>query len=643
MLQEVEWSIFGLEKIVLRIVDETTTDVGERLRALQAATYLHDLTALRMCEVYEKLQSEERVRSAALYELSTLLSQTLDRDIVLNTTVQKVTEATHAASVAITLRGDESHPLEVGASYRMNPEMIRIMPDICRAVGVVPEHIEEIGAREAACTISEVGTSGVLTAWQAELAVNECVSVACVPMLAARHLLGDLIVCMSEPHDFSPSEVDFLVALAGHAAVAIENAELFEEAKGKRELGLLLEASKLFTSTLDFDEVLRRVAQLAADSQRADHSVVFTPDEARKRLLMRTYYAQPYVSEDVKRRVSEVFVAPGVETKRGAAGQAFATGRPFLISNYAEYPDRIQEIVDITGSLLAIPIRLRDVVIGIFVLVSQQVNAFTEEDLSLAVGLADQAAVSMENARLYERERNIAETFQRTFLPASLPAVPGFELAARYQAALREAEVGGDFYDAFSISGDRIVILVGDVSGKGLSAAAHTAMGKYMMRAYAVENPSPGWVLERFNEAFCEHGPPGLFVTAFYAVLEGKEGTLAYASAGHSQPMLYSKRLDYLTLLDVTGPGLGAVPGAKYGERRVSLEPGDTLLIYTDGATDARRDEAFFGREGLERVFQANLDEPAEQAVDAVFRGILDYCDGKMADDVALVFLKRRD
>ncbi len=163
-----------------------------------------------------------------------------------------------------------------------------------------------------------------------------------------------------------------------------------------------------------------------------------------------------------------------------------------------------------------------------------------------------------------------------------------------------------------------------------------------MIRAYAAENWSPSWILEKFNQAFCKYVAAGVFITAFYAVLDVKEGVLRYASAGHNQPMLHSKRLDHLTLLDVTGPGLGVIPEAKYGERRISLEPGDTLLIYTDGAINVRRDGELLAAEGLERTFRANLDTPVEKAVNTVFQGVLDYSKGRLEDDVVLMALRKR-
>lgn len=641
MLQEIEHTLLGLQAIVLGMVEETTRDPDKRLQALKAATYLHDVSTLRVAEIYQDIQSQQQARFTALYELGMALSKTLDMDAVLNTAVGQAAEALRAESAAVVLAGEEGRPAEVRASYRASPELAAVVPDICRRLGCCLDRVEGFEAREVVRAVPDVRESEPLAEWSAVLAAEGCRSMVCVPLLAAGRVLGGLLVCISEPHDFAEFETDFVLALATHTATAMQNARLFEEAKGKRELSLLLDAARLFTSTLDLDEVLRQVARLAVESVGADYSAVLLPDEARHSFRIRSYYARAGKAQDASRRAIEVVEPAGIEIERGATGSVFAAAHPVLIRNYPEFDGRIEELVEVIGSMLVLPMRLRDKVIGAFVVVSLRTDAFTEDDLSLAVGIANQAAVAIENARLYERERNIAETFQRSFLPVSLPTIEGYELAARYQAALTEAEVGGDFYDVFSVGAGKTAVLIADVSGKGLNAAMYTAMGKYMVRAYAAEDPSPGSVLVRFNRVLFKYTPSGMFITAFYAVLDERKHTLTYGSAGHDQPMLYSKRLDYLTLLDVTGPGLGAVPEAKYGERSIKLESGDAILMYTDGATDVRCDGEMLALEGLERIFRASVHTPAETAAEGVFRGVLDFCGGRLRDDIALMVLRK--
>lgn len=422
---------------------------------------------------------------------------------------------------------------------------------------------------------------------------------------------------------------------------AEQQQKLLEEAKGKHQLHVMLEAGKLLTSTLNLNEVLRKVARLTMQSMGADYTIVFLPDPERKRLHVFARYTRRGRPSNGVRQVVAMFEPEGLTIPRGAAGKAFDQGKPVLVKDYSKFPGDLHEVSELAGSLIAVPMVFRGEVVGVIDIVSIHEQAFTEEHLSLARGVADQAAIAVANARSYERQKNIAETLQRSFLPSQPPKPKGVELAVRYRSALTEAEVGGDFYDFFEVDPGKVAMLVADVSGKGLRAAVYTAMGKYMTRAYAVQDSSPSWVLEQFNKAFVKFSPSGIFLTAFYAVLDPEAHTLRYGNAGHNQPLFHSADREHITLLDVTGPGLGGIPDAIYSEREMSLQPNEMLLIYTDGATDVRKDGKFLGVEGLERLFRENWDRSAEEAVDAIFQGVLEYGDGNLTDDVALLVLKR--
>ena len=640
--QEIQHAIWGLRGAVLKLVEELAGDLSAKYQALLSIHSLYSLGSLELGRVFQEFQSAQQVRMAALYELSTVLSRSLDQETVLNTAVRKVAEAMGATSSAIVLYAEDGVPSQVEASYRMKPALSRVLPQICLALGCGVDRALELGGKGGAHVVPDVRENDALAPWRDFLISQKCLAIACTPLVVTEHVLGGLIILLPEPRDVPDSETDFLVALAGHTAIAMENARLFEEAKGKRELALLLDAAKLFTSTLDFDELLREVARLAADSVGADFGGVLMPDEHRERMRTAVYYAKDARTEEAARYLISTYESESFPIEYDFPSAIFSTGKPLLIRDYSALPERSADVVGAIGSAIFAPMKVRDRIIGIFAVASLDVGAFDEDDLSLIVGVADQAAIAIENAKLYEHQRNIAETLQKSFLPSSLPAVSGYDLAAQYRAALTEAEVGGDFYDVFALADGRTALLVADVSGKGLTAATYTAMGKYMVRAYANEDPSPGLLLKQFNRALRAYLPPGLFLTAFYAVLDVEKNVLTYANAGHNQPMMYVKSRDYLTLLDLTGPGLGVVDRAEFGERTVQLEPGDTMLIYTDGATDVKANGARLGTEGLERLFRASVESTAEKAAAAVFREVLEYGQGRLEDDVVIMVLKKQ-
>jgi sigma-B regulation protein RsbU (phosphoserine phosphatase) len=245
------------------------------------------------------------------------------------------------------------------------------------------------------------------------------------------------------------------------------------------------------------------------------------------------------------------------------------------------------------------------------------------------------------NSQLYQYERNIAETLQRSFLPSILPSIDGYEDGAFYRPAMAEARVGGDFYDLFITADGKANFVIGDVSGKGLKAAVPTAMGKYMIRAYAAEDVSPSNVLARFNRIFCEDAPEDMFMTAFYGVLDPNNHTLTYANAGHNPPLFYSRSSGRIEQLITAGTSLGIIADVSYVDSSIRFQPGDVLLLYTDGATDVKGDSSRLELEGLEQLFLSNARAPAQQIANSISDGIWNYGHGKLPDDVALLVLKR--
>lgn len=255
---------------------------------------------------------------------------------------------------------------------------------------------------------------------------------------------------------------------------------------------------------------------------------------------------------------------------------------------------------------------------------------------------SETVALERHRTELYEREHHIADVLQRALIPQVSLDVPGYRIAADYKPALREAEVGGDFYDVFELSDGRVALVMGDVSGKGLPAAVHTAMAKYMLRAYAHEDPEPGHVLERLNRVMCDCTPDEVFITVFYGILDPGTRILTYANGGHDEPLLQSRSLGGSIALDVTGRAIGAFPGSCYSQRTLELAPGDVLLIYTDGVTDARSEGRFFGRDGLSEVLAANAEGSEEFIVGAVLAAASDVAAGQLHDDAAVVVVKAR-
>lgn len=237
------------------------------------------------------------------------------------------------------------------------------------------------------------------------------------------------------------------------------------------------------------------------------------------------------------------------------------------------------------------------------------------------------------------RERTISTTLQAAFLPQTLPTCPGYAFAAGYHPALREAEVGGDFYDLFRLPGDRIGLLLGDVAGKGLKAATYATMARYTLRAYALQSDSPAEVLVRANTALCESiDDPAVFVTAAYAVLDPATHTLTCAAAGHWPALLVRGARTEV----VGGPSLalGISSEGAYDEDRRPLEPGDRFLLYTDGLVEIGAEDPMDHLEAVRKQLPRRGETP-EALVARLYRDALRRSHGALRDDVALLALRR--
>jgi sigma-B regulation protein RsbU (phosphoserine phosphatase) len=236
----------------------------------------------------------------------------------------------------------------------------------------------------------------------------------------------------------------------------------------------------------------------------------------------------------------------------------------------------------------------------------------------------------------------IARQIQLSLLPAAPPTVPGWDFAAYYQAA---HEVGGDFYDFVGLPGgsERWGLVIADVTGKGVPAALFMARTSTLIRNAGLQAGSPGAALRHVNRLLCEDGPSRLLLTAFYAVLDTHSGRLALANAGHCRPLLLRSGTKTAQQVVTEGLLLGVFSGAYIQEQEITMEPGDLLVLYTDGVTEAmNKDHEIFDEERLQAVVAAQAGAGAQQVVDAIVREVHAFRgDTAPWDDLTLVALRR--
>lgn len=290
---------------------------------------------------------------------------------------------------------------------------------------------------------------------------------------------------------------------------------------------------------------------------------------------------------------------------------------------------------------LVVPLRVRGHVVGaITLVVAGDGRRFGTDDLALMADVGRRASTAIENAGLHGQMLYIARTLQSGLLPPRLPEIPGFELAARYRAAGEGIAVGGDFYDVFRRAEGEWAFVLGDVVGKGPPAAALTALARYTTRAAALEHPEPSQVLGLLNEALLREDAQDRLMSAVQGrlVLGGEAPVLTFAAAGHPPPLLARGRR--VEAVPTNGRLLGVMPEAELEDRALVLEPGDTIVLYTDGLTDAGAPARLLTIAELVGAVEQVAGASAEDVAEALEALAVEAGEGSPRDDLAIVVLR---
>ena len=612
----------------------------ERLAAFGAGASLALRRSRRAAEVEEALKRSQTlvaVVSQAIAQLS--LTHTLD------TAVERVAELASSGQVAVYLR--EEGRLVTRASRGLTGphedfagRLLELALGPYRSRGFL--FVEDLRTDPRFAGLGQaVDRSGVRRA-------------LFIPLLVHDEAIGALAVFKKRPRPYRDGEEGLLLALASQLAVAVQNARLHEQAKelsealertleserrAARQLRGLYAVSQSFAESLSLEATLAAVAEAMVQLLDADVAVIRMPDPRTEAFTARAVHVADSRGDDV----IAALVARPQPLSAPLARRLVRSKRAVLLRPGTARPEDAHHVLEPflrQGATAAVlPLATPGEVLGTLTVVSFDLDRPLEEgaiDAAMAVGA--QAALAIDNARLYQQQKDFAETMQRSLLPRELPRVRGLEIGHVYQSSAR-VDVGGDLYDFAVLEDGRLAVVIGDVLGKGIAAAADMAMAKYIFRVLARADADPATLLRSANDVACDEIEPGKFVTLLYALVDAVSREVAVASAGHPPARVVDPR-GRVTPLGGTGLPLGIEPGQEYAEERAWLEPGSVVVLYTDGVVEARREGELYGEGRLDRLLTEARALPAQELAGEILADCRAFAGGELEDDCAIVCLK---
>jgi len=577
------------------------------------------------------------VVSQAIAQLS--LAHTLE------TAVERIAELTASGHVAVYLR--EGHRLTAAASRGLEgphtdlaERLLELALGPFRGRGFL--FIEDMRR--------DPRLKGLEEGWEA----NGIRRALVVPLIVHDEVIGALAVYKSRARSYREGEESLLLALSSQLAVAVENARLHErtkdlgevleatlesERRSTRQLRGLYEISASFAQSLSLDATLAAVTKTMVQLFDLDAAVIRMPGARGEVLESKAIY----VGEPALRETAERLLALPQPMDAPLARRLLRSGRPVLLQpGMADGRDAhriLEPFLAQGGSAAVLPLATPGETLGTLTLLSlDPARPLERETVDVAMTVAGQAALAIDNARLYQQQKDFSETMQRSLLPSALPDVGGIEVGHVYQSAA-QVDVGGDVYDFLHLDDGRLAVILGDVTGKGIQAAADMAMAKFSFRALARMHPEPADFLAAANEVVVDEIETGKFITMLYVLLDPESSTVACASAGHPAARVVTPD-GQVGELGGHGLALGIDTDQEYEVARDELPPGTTVVLYTDGVIEARRDGELYGEERLDDLLRRRAELGPQELAEAVLADCKSFAGGELSDDCAVVCLR---
>jgi PAS domain S-box-containing protein len=586
-------------------------------------------------------------RLERLQSLTAALSQAVSQADVANVLVAQAIRATGAAAASVSIVTEDGEALNILASsgyeFMSHEGWDRWPISVDHPLGEAARTGEPRWTEERAELLKEHPSM------RSTPGIDRFGAFVALPLMSAGRVIGAIGLSFQEDRVFPDAEREHLLTMTGQVAVALERARLYEEAdrarlaarRANERLLFLSNATQLLASSLDYDQTVSTLARLCVPdfADWAGVDLVESGGQIRQLVVVHEDPERLEYAREIRDRYPLDLDQP-----RGLAN-VLRTGTSEF---YPEIPDELleqapEEQREIArnlqlSSIVIVPLEVRGTILGAMTLAyAESDRHYDEQDLRMVESLGRRAAIAIDNARIYHDRDHMARTLQRSLLPPAFPTIPGAQLAARYEPFGDGHEVGGDFYDVFSVSEDEWGMVIGDVCGKGAEAAAVMGIARFTTRAIAMSERRPSALLTGLNEALMQQTTGERFCTACYCRIrrDGPGFRVTVSLAGHPRPVVV--RADgSVREVGAAGTFLGVFADVQVSDEVVDLLPGDALILYTDGVLG--RSDIAGGAELLPR-FAPHAGSSAESIADALIGGIVDREGGRFLDDVAVLVL----
>ncbi len=487
------------------------------------------------------------------------------------------------------------------------------------------------------------------------------------PIVSRNEVLGAFLVAHEETEGahverselMDKERFRIIQGIIQQTAVALENIQLLEEKQEEAYVStVLLQSAQAAVSSGDLDDTLDSIVHIMPILVGIEASVIYLWDDNEKRfsaahattksladtdeLLDSSYELGDFPMLDAVFQHNRPIVYPFIDNPLPPEdwdlvlpdeGQIDPT--PFLKTRYP--------------LLMGFPLSMKDDVFGVLLAQDKSTQANRERRFELLWGMTQQASLAIQNDILnremierehLEREFQLAREIQQTFLPNQAPKMPGWDMDVLWQTA---RQVGGDFYDYFLLPDGRLAFVIADVSDKGLAASLYMTVTRTLLRAAALEYASPSDTLQRVNDLLLMNSQNGLFVTTFYGALSLEDGTLTYSIAGHNPPIIVRFEDEEIEEMSKGGIAVGALPHIKLEQKQIQLNPGDCLVLYTDGVTEAFNfQDQMYGEQRLKEVLKSAIGKSAAEIINLLKADLEDFRgNAPLSDDTTILAIYR--